>query len=53
MPWCGKRLRARLDESVANGATVVLATHHEEDVPDYVRRVLTLRRGRAPVVSER
>ncbi len=48
-----QRLRARLDESVANGATVVLATHHEEDVPDYVSRVLTLRRGRAPVVSER
>ncbi len=48
-----QRLRARLDEAVAKGATVVLATHHEEDVPDYVKRVLTLRRGRAPVISER
>jgi molybdate transport system ATP-binding protein len=48
-----QRLRARLDEAVAKGATVVLATHHEDDVPSYVKRVLTLRRGRAPAASER
>ncbi len=48
-----QQLRARLDEAVAKGATVVLATHHEDDVPSYVKRILTLRRGRAPVVSER
>jgi molybdate transport system ATP-binding protein len=48
-----QRLRARLDEAVARGATMVLATHHEDDVPAYVQHVLTLRRGRAPVVSER
>ena len=35
------------------GATVVIATHHEEDVPGYVTRVLTLRRGRAPVITNR
>ena len=33
--------------------TVVIATHHEEDVPAYVTRVLTVRRGRAPVVTNR
>jgi molybdate transport system ATP-binding protein len=48
-----QQLRARLDEAVAKGATVVLATHHEGDVPSYVKRTLTLRRGRAPVASER
>jgi ABC-type molybdenum transport system ATPase subunit/photorepair protein PhrA len=31
----------------------VMATHHEEDVPAYVTRVLTLRLGRAPVVTSR
>ena len=44
-----QRFRARLDGAVSRGATVVMATHHEEDVPAYVTRVLTLRRGRAPV----
>jgi molybdate transport system ATP-binding protein len=48
-----QRLRARLDGAVSRGATVVMATHHEEDVPAYVTRVLTLRRGRAPVMSKR
>jgi molybdate transport system ATP-binding protein len=48
-----QQLRAGLDAAVARGATLVLATHHEDDVPGYVNRVLTLRRGRAPVVAER
>jgi molybdate transport system ATP-binding protein len=48
-----QRLRARLDRTVSRGATVVMATHHEEDVPGYVTRVLQLRRGRAPVITNR
>ena len=48
-----QRLRARLDVAVSRGATVVMATHHDEDVPAYVTHVLRLRRGRAPVVSNR
>jgi len=48
-----QRLRARLDGAVSRGATVVMATHHEEDVPAYVTSVLQLRRGRAPVITNR
>ena len=48
-----QRLRARLDEAVSRGATVVMATHHDEDVPAYVTRVLRLQRGRAPVSLKR
>ncbi len=48
-----QRFRARLDGAVSRGATVVIATHHEEDVPGYVTRVLTLRRGRTPVSTNR
>jgi molybdate transport system ATP-binding protein len=48
------RLRARLDTAVTDaGATLVLASHHVDDVPDYVRRELTLRRGRAPLAAVR
>ena len=45
-------LRARLDAAVQRGATLVMATHHEEDVPPYVHQALLLRRGRAPRVIE-
>jgi molybdate transport system ATP-binding protein len=45
-------LRARLDAAVQRGATLVMATHHDEDVPPYVHRALMLRRGRAPQVVE-
>lgn len=48
-----ERLRARLDGAVSRGATVVMATHHDEDVPAYVTRVLQLRRGRAPIMTNR
>jgi molybdate transport system ATP-binding protein len=41
-------LRARLDAAVRRGATLVMATHHAEDLPHYVRNVLRMRRGRAP-----
>jgi molybdate transport system ATP-binding protein len=44
-------LRTRLDAAVANGAALVMSTHHDEDMPAYVRNVLTLRRARAPVVQ--
>jgi len=47
------RLRARLDRAVSRGATVVMATHHEEDVPAYVTRALYFRRGRVPVITTR
>jgi molybdate transport system ATP-binding protein len=39
----------RLAAVVAAGATVVLASHHANDVPAWVGNVLQLRRGRAPV----
>jgi molybdate transport system ATP-binding protein len=48
-----QRLRARLDAEVSGGATVVMATHHDEDVPAYVTRVLRFQRGRAPVITNR
>ncbi|HEX5650479.1 MAG TPA: ATP-binding cassette domain-containing protein [Steroidobacteraceae bacterium] len=48
------RVRARLDTAVRDeGATLVIASHHVDDVPDYVRRELALRRGRAPVATVR
>jgi molybdate transport system ATP-binding protein len=49
-----ERLRARLDAAVREeGATLVLVSHHADDVPDYVRCELTLRRGRAPAAALR
>jgi molybdate transport system ATP-binding protein len=48
------RLRERLDAAVREeGATLVIASHHADDVPAYVRSELTLRRGRAPTVGLR
>jgi molybdate transport system ATP-binding protein len=47
-----RMLRARLDAEVQRGATLVMATHHEDDVPHYVHNTLQLRRGRAPRVIE-
>jgi molybdate transport system ATP-binding protein len=49
----GPRLRARLDAAVRRGATLVMVTHHAEDLPACVRNVLRMRRGRAPVVATR
>ena len=46
-----QRLRARLDAAVRRGATVVMATHHDGGRAGLRDRVLTLRRGRAPVVT--
>ena len=43
--------RGRLDAAVRRGATLVLATHHDEDVPSYVRKGLLLRRGHTPKVE--
>jgi molybdate transport system ATP-binding protein len=42
-------LHAKLATVVRRGAALVLATHHDEDVPGYVQCELVLRRGRAPV----
>ncbi len=47
------RLRSRMTAVVRHGATLVIASHHEEDVPDCVGRVMTLRCGRQPVVGDR
>jgi ABC-type molybdenum transport system ATPase subunit/photorepair protein PhrA len=38
---------------VRRGATLVVVTHHAEDLPPYVRNVVHLRRGRAPVIARR
>jgi molybdate transport system ATP-binding protein len=46
-------LGSRLDDVVRRGATLLIASHHEDDVPSYVRRELTLRRGRAPLAGVR
>ena len=46
-------LRSRLDAAVQRGATLVMATHHDEDVPRYVCNELRLRRGRAPRFAQR
>jgi molybdate transport system ATP-binding protein len=53
-PEARGRVCVRLDAAVhQRGATVVMASHHEDDVPAYVRHQLHLRRGRAPVASLR
>jgi molybdate transport system ATP-binding protein len=49
----GRMLRARVDAAVRRGATLVLVTHHAEDVPGYVRNVLRMQLRRAPVASAR
>ncbi|HET7201896.1 MAG TPA: ATP-binding cassette domain-containing protein [Steroidobacteraceae bacterium] len=49
-----ERLRRRLDEAVdRHDATLVIASHHEDDVPAYVLRQLTMRHGRAPLAELR
>jgi molybdate transport system ATP-binding protein len=45
------KLRERLDTAVARGATLVIASHHAEDVPPYVGQALELRRGRVPAMT--
>jgi molybdate transport system ATP-binding protein len=46
-------LSERIARAVRAGATLVVATHHDADVPPCVRRELRLRRGRAPVAGFR
>jgi molybdate transport system ATP-binding protein len=49
-PQTSDRLHVELERLVRSGAQVVLATHHRQDVPDYVRNVLELGRdGRARI----
>ncbi len=45
------RLMHMLDRVVRDGAQLVLATHHREDFPRYVRRTLEFRLRRAPLVA--
>lgn len=44
-------LWSRLEEARFAGTTVVIATHHAEDVPPWVTNRLRMRAGRAPVVE--
>jgi molybdate transport system ATP-binding protein len=44
------RFCARLDSARSRGATIVIATHHADDVPTWVTNTLRCRAGRAPVV---
>jgi molybdate transport system ATP-binding protein len=47
-----ERVRHVLDDAVRGGALVVIATHHEEDVPDYAVNVLEFgRSGRWRITS--
>lgn len=52
-PEALQRVRAAIDAAVRGGAQLILATHHREDIPDYVRRCLELRAGRRPRVTSR
>ncbi|NJD30637.1 MAG: ATP-binding cassette domain-containing protein [Gammaproteobacteria bacterium] len=45
------RLMQMLDRAVRDGTQLVLATHHRDDVPRYVRRTLEFRLRRAPLVT--
>jgi ABC-type molybdenum transport system ATPase subunit/photorepair protein PhrA len=47
------RVRALVDAAVRGGAQVVLATHHRQDVPAYVRNSVELRPGRRPAITSR
>jgi molybdate transport system ATP-binding protein len=44
------RVHALVDTAVQEGAQLVLATHHREDVPSFVANTLEMRRGRRPAV---
>jgi len=44
---------ALVGAAVRGGAQVILATHHREDVPAYVRHFLELRPGRRPEITSR
>jgi molybdate transport system ATP-binding protein len=46
-------LHARLHAALSQGATLVIATHHDEDVPQEVRHELRLRLGTTPVATSR
>lgn len=48
-----RSLRQRLEAAVRRGATLVIVTHHAEDVPDYVRNALRMQLRRAPAVTRR
>jgi molybdate transport system ATP-binding protein len=43
-----ERAESCVDDAVRGGAQLVLATHHREEVPPYVRSFLELRPGRRP-----
>lgn len=45
------RVHALVDTAVQEGAQVILATHHREDVPSFVGHRLEMRRGRRPTVA--
>jgi molybdate transport system ATP-binding protein len=46
-----EHLRSRLEVARAAGATVVIATHHAEDVPPWITNRLRMQAGRAPIIE--
>jgi len=47
------RVHDMVDAAARGGTQVVLATHHREDVPAYVRNLVELKPGRRPQVTSR
>ena len=47
-PEVSARARGLVDVAARGGTQLVIATHHREDVPRYVRRVVELQPGRRP-----
>jgi molybdate transport system ATP-binding protein len=52
-PDVSARVHDLVDTAARGGTQVVLATHHREDVPAYVRNLVELKPGRRPQVTSR
>jgi len=52
-PDVSTRVHDLVDAAARGGTQVVLATHHREDVPAYVRNLVELKPGRRPQVTSR
>lgn len=50
-PGIAERARDLVDTAVRSGAQLVVASHHREDLPAYVRNTLALQPGRRPRVT--
>lgn len=47
----GARAHELVDAAVRSGTQLVIATHHRADVPDYVRNLVSLQRGRRAIIT--